>query len=189
MALATTSDNRMKGQTFKSWFDAYERLFGAPAKSALIDALPTEFADAVRFGALVASGWYPIRWYTDLYEQHASLKGRAPGFARKMGKITTEQDFRGIYAFIVKLASPATVFSNTQRLLKLYLQHCEAHMLERDDTHVRMRLEIPGANDDIWDEFCGGAEAILEVNGARAPSVQFVRHDGVGEMNATWLPR
>ncbi|MFO0562786.1 MAG: hypothetical protein U0269_32505 [Polyangiales bacterium] len=177
MADDRTATNKVKGHTFKSWFEAYEKVCGAPAKSALILALDKDFSDAVRFGALVASGWYPIHWYTSLYEVHARLAGRTPGFARKMGRITTEQDLRGVYSFIVKLASPATVLTNAQRLLKLYVQQCETFFMERGPTHVRFTMTIPGSTDEMWEEFTGGSEAILSANGARDPVVSFARID------------
>lgn len=177
MADARGATNKVKGHTFKSWFEAYEKVCGAPAKSALILALDQDFSDAVRFGALVTSGWYPIHWYTSLYDAHARLSGRTPGFARKMGRITTEQDLRGVYSFIVKLASPATVLTNAQRLLKLYVQQCDTFFMERGPTHVRFTMTIPGSTDEMWEEFAGGAEAILSANGARDPVVSFARID------------
>lgn len=183
----TVSTNKVKGQTFKSWFEVYERLFGASAKDALIATLPKDFVDALRFGAIVPSGWYPIHWYTTLYDAHDKLRGHAPGFARKMGRLTTEQDFRGIYAFIVRLASPSTVFANTQRLIKLYIQHCDVMILSNSSTHARAQLRVEGGTDEMWEEFTGGAEAILVVNGARDPSVSFSRvSESTIVVEATW---
>lgn len=176
-ATAAASPNRVKGHTFKSWLEAYEKVCGAEAKSALTANLEKDFADALRFGALVSSGWYPIHWYTSLYDVHARLQGLAPGFPRKMGRVTTEQDLRGVYSFIVRLASPATVFTHAQRLTKLYVQQCETFVIERSATHIRLTMTIPGCSDEMWEEFTGGAEAILAANGALDPRVTHSRID------------
>jgi hypothetical protein len=187
---STVSTNKVKGQTFKSCFDVYERLFGSPVKDALIATLPKDLADALRFGAIVSSGWSPIHWYTTLYEAHDKLRGHSPGFARKMGRLTTEQDFRGVYAFIVRLASPSTVFANAQRLLKLYVQQCSVTTVERSDTHVRTAITMQGSSDAMWEEFCGGSEAILLVNGAHEPHVTVTRtNDDSVVVHGAWKLR
>ncbi len=104
-----------------------------------------------------------------------------------MGRLTTEQDFRGVYAFIVRLASPSTVFANTQRLIKLYIQRCDVTVLEQTSTRARAQLRVEGGTDELWDEFTGGAEAILVVNGALDPSVTFARIDATTiVVEATW---
>lgn len=163
----------MKGQSFRGWLEVFEDVAQGHSKSALLAALPTEIAEQFHYGAIVASGWYPIDWYIRLYEASERIGVDQRGFPRRMGHATTEHDVRGIYSFIVKFASPGMVFATAQRLLGLYYEQSSTKLLHKEDTLVRMKVTIPGATTELWDEIAGGAEAMLAVNGAKRSSVRW----------------
>jgi hypothetical protein len=182
-----TTENMMKGQAFRSFLDAYEIIFDAEAKARLIALLPTELSDATRFGGIVASGWYPMSWYCALYEAMGKDKMLSAHMARRIGRETTARDIKGVYSFILRFASPTMVFANINRILGLYVQRCEASILHREDGRVRVRIEIPGSNRWVWEEFSGGAEAILDACGAKSTkcTITLVRED-LAELEAHW---
>jgi hypothetical protein len=185
-----TPTNMMKGQGFRAWLTVYEQVCGAPAKAAVLDALPVELSNAIRFGGIVSSGWYAIEWYEALYEAHGRVGPRIPGFARKMGRLTTEHDLRGVYSFIVRMLSPATVFTNSARVAKLYIQQVDVTVLKNSDASAEVRLVVPGATQSIWDELVGGTEAILEANRAVDPRCDMtVTEPGVAILSAQWKNR
>lgn len=177
----------MKGQAFRSFLDAYEHLFDAAARTKLVAELPTELSNAARFGAIVSSGWYPMSWYRAMYETLAKNKMLTPDLARKIGRETTARDLKGVYSFILRFANPATVFANLSRIVGLYVQQCEATTLLREESNVRVRINIPGSNRWLWEEFSGGAEVILESCGAKSVHcTAHVLHDEEAELAAHW---
>lgn len=185
-----TPRNRMKGQSFRGWLDVFEDVAKGHSKTALLAALPTEIAEAFHYKAIIASGWYPIDWYLRLYEASQRIGVDQRGFAKRMGRATTEQDVKGIYSFIVKFASPGMVFATAQRLLGMYVEDVSTKLVHKEEARVRMQVTIAGSFTELWDELAGGGEAMLSVNGAKRPFVQW-KQAGIDsvELTAEWQTR
>lgn len=180
----------MKGQAFRGFFDAYERLFDTKAREKLIAELPEVLSNAARFGAIVSSGWYPISWYCSLYDTLAKNKLLTPDLARKIGRDTTALDIKGVYSFVLRFANPTTVFANVNRILGLYVQQCEATVVERTDGLVRVRMKIPGSSRWLWEEFSGGAEVILDACGAKNTRCSCTgQSNDEADLEAHWMPK
>jgi hypothetical protein len=54
------ADNRVKGINFIMFLDAVARIYGTEAKQRLEKEASGELGDALRFGGIVAGGWYNI---------------------------------------------------------------------------------------------------------------------------------
>lgn len=163
--------NAMRGQAFRSIVDVVDEVLGAGAKERVLAALPTPVADAFRYHSIIASGWYPMDWYSELLRAAVSIAPGAPTLLRRLGKASTSRDMSTVHRFLLKLASPTLAISQTPRILGLYMKEHSSEQLESSAGAVRIRLRIPGASAELWEDMAGASEAILEATGVGRPQV------------------
>lgn len=181
-------DNQIRGQAFRSVFDVIDEVAGPGSKERVMPLLPCEIADAHRYGAMVASGWFPIGWYQNL---HLAIRQALPvgsDIHRRIGFASTRRDINGVYRFLLQIASPEIGFTYASRILGTYFKDYRSSILENVANRVRIKLEIPGACSEIWSDIAGGSEAILSACGARSGAV-VVRAGANGtaaELEASW---
>src|SRR5439155_6829587 len=67
VSVALVGSVRVKGVNFKTLLSTLARIHGQQSVDATLKELPAEVEEALRLGAVVASGWYPIDWYRALH--------------------------------------------------------------------------------------------------------------------------
>jgi hypothetical protein len=167
----TAARNAVRGQAFRSIVDVLDVVLGAGAKERVLAALPTYVADAFRYHSIISSGWYPMDWYTELLRTAVSIAPGVPLLLRRLGKASSAHDMTTVHRFLLKLASPTLAISQVPRILGLYMKEHDSEQIESVPGAVRIRIRIPGASAELWEDVAGGAEAILEATGVRRPQL------------------
>jgi hypothetical protein len=164
----TTNEIRIKGQAIKTYFKVLDGMYGAGFAAALQKALTGDFAHALQYGGIVTSGWYPIAWYRDLHAETQRL-GRLPAnFARDIGRVTTQDDLKGIYSFVVRMFSPQTLLGQAQRIYRMYYDRGDVVTERTGPTSSRLiYANCTGMNDSIFEEMVGGSSEILRLCGGK----------------------
>ncbi|MEO9141715.1 MAG: hypothetical protein ABI332_05545 [Polyangiaceae bacterium] len=76
----TTSrvETKLKGVNFRSFMKAFRVLRGEEAVERMLADLPSEVSRALRYGGIVAGGWYPVAWYRLMHAsaQHVTNSGQ-----------------------------------------------------------------------------------------------------------------
>jgi len=180
-----------KGQTFRSFVRALERLRGEAVVDATLARAPRELRDALATAsAIVPGGWYPIRWLTDLHKSAALATGEGLRLSRAIGREATAADYRGIYRFFAVVLSPEGILSRVPRAFSQTWDTGSANVVESRSQHVVVDFSgCTGFNPWLWEVVFGASTALLELGGAK--NIQLRSLSGGGEipemrMEARW---
>ena len=170
-ASAEATGNLIRGQAIRSFIEVLDEIGGAGSREQFLSALRGDLAEAYRYGAIVASGWYPLEWYCDMHVAARKSLAKLHDVHRRIGFASTSRDIRGVYRFILALASPALAFSQSGRIISTYLKDCRAVVSESSPGRGVVTLSISDASSELLSDISGSIEAILTACGADHPTV------------------
>lgn len=184
----TETENFIRGQAFRSSLHVMEELLGPGGRERVLVALSPELRDAFQYGRIVSAAWFPISWYRDFHRAVATV---APGTAdihKQIGRVSAEQDIRGVYKFILSFASPSFAVTQTGRLLGTFIKTVKHEVISQQPDSVALRLEIPGMSRALWEDTSGAAETALRICGGKSPRVHIRTRPGQrhADLLATW---
>src|SRR5262245_57643997 len=92
-----------KGSSFLGVLKALEALRGTEARERVLGALQGEISEPLRYGQVLAMGWYPVTWYAELHAAIDRCLGEGPALARKLSHHATLADINSIYRFVAAM--------------------------------------------------------------------------------------
>jgi hypothetical protein len=179
-----------KGLTFASVLGALDDLRGPAFRQRVLDALPEESGSALKLGSVIASGWYPIRWYRELFKAALSESGDLD-FAREIGRASVRREIKGVHRLLFKVISVDTLQQHGARFFKAYF-HPTTVTTERVGPGVgRTRYsKCVGFDKNLWHEQLGCIEELLVQSGVKLPRIRIVagggEDDGFAEFETRW---
>ncbi len=178
-------ENRCKGTNFLDFLRILRQEGGEAREAECLTRLGEEARRALRYGAIVRGGWYPIAWYRDLHATAQAI-GMGPGFPRTVGRVSTLQDLSGgIYSAFLRIVSPAFIISGSARLFNRYYESGTMRVEESREGYVRVRCDgCHGFDRNIWQDVLGGCEGALEAARARELRIRIAEGGGDGEAQA-----
>jgi hypothetical protein len=177
--------------SLKSFLATLERLRGRAAVEKTIALVSPELREALEYGKVVASGWYPVGWFKELHAAAQKATDEGPELSHKIGYEGTRSDFRGIYKFVASMFSPETLLKQSPRVWKSYWDGGELVITEASDGRARARCaRCFGFDRNLWLNVVGGVQSALEIAGAMKVEVKIVSGGNTGdhamEFEATW---
>jgi len=162
--IAAVEKVRGKGMNFRTALQMLERMKGKVMLQAIIEQMPPESRDAIRYGRIVAGGWYPVSWYRELHASAQRVCRAGPELARAIGHDATVEDFRGIYRYLLAMLSPEFIFSQAPKLLQMYWEGGEAEKVEVRKGMGSLRFRgWKGFDRNVWEDIMGSTEGLLEL--------------------------
>lgn len=159
---------RTKGTNFRAFTGSLARLHGDDAVTQTLAACPAELREALRSGSIIASGWYPIAWYRDLYQAARSALSAGIELPRALGREATTHDFNSLFRLIVKALSVETAIGQAHRLITLYYQGGKAETLSIKPGVGRLRFSgWVGFDRNIWEDLASSGEALTALVGGK----------------------
>ncbi len=182
---------RTKGVSLRSFLATLERLRGRDAVDRTVALLDRDVRDALTYGQVVPSGWYPLAWHRALHDAAQRACGAGPELARRIGQEGTRADFQGVYKFVAAILSPETLLKQAPRVWRTYWDGGELEVLEARTGYARAAFrDCVGFDRNLWQNVLGGIETTLEVAGARAVSLRVIsgggERDAQMEIEARW---
>jgi len=170
-------ENRCKGTNIHNFLRVLRLEGGETREAECIARLPEDLRSAVRYGAIVRGGWYPIHWYRALHAAAQAI-GMGPGFPRTVGKISALQDLSGgIYSVFLRIVSPAFLLTGSARIFHRYYERGTMDIIESRAGYVQAKFrDCSGFDHNIWQDLLGGCEGALVA--ARASDVRVRVIDG-----------
>ncbi|CAN5750873.1 hypothetical protein BH11MYX4_BH11MYX4_07290 [soil metagenome] len=180
-----------KGQTFRSFVRALGKLRGDAVVEGTLARAPQEVRDALgAAGKILPSGWYPIRWLTELHKAAALATGGGLALSRAIGREATAADYRGIYRFFAVVLSPEGILSRAPRAFSLTWDTGDASVVESRPRHIVIEFSgCVGFNAWLWEVVIGASTALLELGGAKNIEIRVVAGGGDApemRMEARW---
>jgi hypothetical protein len=157
---------RVKGQALRSVLAALAKIEGNDAHDRAIAALPDDVSTALRSGAIVAGGWYPIEWYAAIYDAASRVAGRPMG--RELGRESARADLSGIFRFFTFILSPESIVARAPRIFAMVFEGATGSAYDVRPGHIGIEYRnCVGFTPDIWEDVRAGTEMILERSGAK----------------------
>lgn len=170
---------RVKGHGLTGMLAALVAIEGDALRARVEARLPTELSEALRLGAVVAGGFYPVAWARAVHAAAIAESAKGAEIPRLIGYESTRKDLQGIYSFVAKMFNPATVLGQGKRLMGLYYGGGTADVIERTSHSATMRYrECFGFDRAMFEEMVGGSVAIVEACGGRDPRAEILTISG-----------
>jgi hypothetical protein len=192
-AAAATAVPRVKGVAFRSVLSALEQLRGRAAVDLAITRMPDELSQALRYGTVLPTGWYPTAWYRAMWAGVRAATGEGLDLARHIGREAIRSDMTGLYRLVFKMFSPETVLSQSRRMFNNYYSHGSLEVIDsRSGYGKAIWRGCEGFDRMMWVEILGSSEELLELAGAKFVRVQLLRGgqdgDDFADAEARWAP-
>ncbi len=163
---------------------AAEALKGAEFVTRARLAVPDEAGEALRFGGVVASGWYPVGWYRQLFGALVALAGDER-FAFEVGRVSTARDISTIHRVLFRMLSAETLLKQSGKVLAQYFRGARVTVDASSPRSVRMRYaDFYGFDRLLWSDLRGSAEEMLKHTGAKAIWSRYVEGGAGAEPSA-----
>lgn len=161
---------RVKGVAFRAIMRSLRALKGEAAEQAAYRAMPEHVADALKYGALVPGGWYPIAWYRDMLK---AVVREAP--ARELGAQGMRDDLHGVYQMLLRLLRPETLFSVSPKIFARYYDTGRIVINEKRPNYIRGTFEgCAGWDYNMWQDVTGSCVEVVRLSGASNVRVRTV---------------
>lgn len=170
---------RAKGTNFVGLLDALERQRGKDAVERAIAALDGEARDAIANGAVITSGWYPVRWYGQLHRAIQASTGGGLDLSRELARLGVRRDLSGIYRFFLMVLTPANIIRRAPRVFSTYFD--TGRMTVPEAEAGRARAVFEGCEDfdaSVWADLEGGCTGAIEACGGQDVTVHRIRGGG-----------
>ena len=161
------SEPLIKGLAFNSVIEAVRSLREEGGVEELFGALPKGLALRLKQQEVLVSGWYPVATYCELMAGVRRMGGEA--FLREVGAVSMKSDLTSIHRLLLRMLSPTTLMSISQRMFPRYFTMGKIETAEKGDRYLRARYSgCKGWSRDMWVEQFAGAECFLQLAGAKA---------------------
>lgn len=166
---------RVKGIALRNAIRGIRELCGADVERSVLDAMPRELREGLRYGSVVATGWYPITAQASLFRAACEQTGGGPGLARRLGAHAIAHDLRGPYAIFARVLGPERMLGVSARLFGQYYDTGRAEVLETRRGFADVQwVECRGFGELVLANIVGAAEGMLDVLGAQHVRVRIV---------------
>lgn len=188
--VALVNELNVKGLTFSSVLGAIEELKGPDFRREVVQGMTDEPREAIELGAMIASGWYPLCWYREMFESAVALDG-TPSFPREVGRASVMRDVQGVHRVLMRVITIDMLQRSSSRLFEKYFQPAELRVERLAKTSRRVSyLGCGGFDHNLWQEQLGVHEELLKHTGVKAPRVRIAsggrQGDPVTELELSW---
>lgn len=178
---------RSKGTNIRGVLSSLKRAYGDVLHAEVLRSIEGELGEALRHGAIVSSGWYPIAWHD---ETLAAIEAALPFEQNPIRKLTydsVKRDFQTIFRVVSLVASPTFALPTATKVMARYYDGGRLSIPEARDGRVRFVFEdYFGFTRRLWDDVHGGLEGVVdlmgverlpfEVSGGHGPKAEIVVH-------------
>lgn len=159
---------RVKGLAFRTVLALVESARGAGTVERAVAAMPEDVAHALRYGEVIAAGWYPLEWYRAMWSAIQSATGEGDAFVRQLGRDAVDEDFGGVYRVLMRMLTPKTLLSIGMRHFRHIYDTGQVRVTNPTPTSVRLRFEgCTGFDHAMWVEALGSCERLAELAGGK----------------------
>jgi hypothetical protein len=176
-----------RGSTFRGILRELEHRGGKTLVERVISDVDPEVGDPLRYGQVIAVGWYPIRWYAALYESIGRAIGGLPESAGELSYAATRHDFTTLHRVAIALVTPELLIRQAPRFVSLYYK---GGLTDVSPVHGGAEVRFTGWHGftaAIWHDLSGGAEAVLAVCRAKNVRRRITAGGTTGNPNMTVL--
>ena len=160
--------SQVKGVAFRTVLWSVEQLSGAHQVTAVLARLSPPAREALRYGEVVAGGWYPVEWYAELLNAIAFTSHGGIDVIRSIAAIAIDHDITGVYRFLVEQLNPVTVTTIFGKLFPRYYSTGSIRVVSETRKHFRFHVNgCVGFTELMWQEIYASGKHLLLKSGAK----------------------
>jgi hypothetical protein len=161
------SEQSVKAIALRRLLENAEREFGRSAVERIVERLPSELRNQVRYGAVLGAGWIPIKWVRLMHKAIRDETNAGPDLPRRFGRSAAKANFTTVHRAFLRVLSPEFVLGRASRIFATYVQKGEMRIIESRPGMVRATFSCcAGYDQNIWEATLGHCEGVLELCGA-----------------------
>jgi hypothetical protein len=135
-----------------------------------LERMSSPAREALRYGEVVPSGWYPVEWYADLLQSIVDTSNGGAEVIRNIAAIAIERDITGVYRFLVEHLNPATVAALVCKLFPRYYSSGTIRVETHGPKHFRVYMcDCVGFTELMWQEIYASGKFLVGRSGAKSP--------------------
>lgn len=166
--VAPVPDVRSKGTNFQGLLTTLERLRGRESVERVLAAVRGEAGDALRHGAVVSGGWYPVAWHDALLLAVEESFPSERLVVRDLTRAAVAHDFKTLFKIVSLVATPEFSMTNATKVMARYYDGGKVTVVEAREGLVHFRFDdYQGFTRRIWDDVHGGLEAVVDLLGVQ----------------------
>jgi hypothetical protein len=127
-------------------------LRGADAAERALLHMTPEVVSAFRYRELIATGWYPVAWYSEMWKGIRVSTGEGLGIVRAIGRESLRQDLKLVHKFALALLTPETVMSVGGRLTSKYYRPTHVAFDVQPGLASAHYSDCAGWDENMWTE-------------------------------------
>lgn len=185
-----SSGMMIKGTAVASTLGAIERLHGPSAFHAVRSALPHDVRAVLTSEPVMPMRWYPVEVLASVHAAVRDVVGHGDWKAsHALGMAAAREDFKNLYAVVIRLLDATTVWTRMERMWGLYNSRGRFQWLELrpGGMHAIIR-DVSGYNPGMWQSVAGRGQQVITMTGAKAADVRLVRSSGTeAEFEGDWV--
>lgn len=164
-------DVRSKGTNIHGILTTLGRVHGEASRARVLAAVAGEAGEALRHGAVVSSGWYPVAWHDATLKAIEDVFPSRRFAVRELAYEAVKHDFQTLFKVVSLVASPSFALTNATKIMARYYDGGRVSLLEARLGYVHFRFEdYRGFTSRIWDDVHGGLQCVVDMMGvARQP--------------------
>ena len=179
---------KVKGLAFRSYSATFKRLHGDEAHARMLEWLPSELGDALRMGAILTGGWYPVAWLDQLQVAVRTQCNQGVELTRAIAREAVKEDFRsGVHRLVTLATSPEWLIKSSPRIVGFYYDSGRLVVEDAGAGRAMGRYEgFEGFTQDLWVQLIGGSMGVIELAGAKAPVAKVLAGGNAGDGHMTF---
>jgi hypothetical protein len=175
---------------FRTVLTLCEERLGASGVEAMLGELPGELSEALRYGRVVPSGWYPVPWFRALLGSAAKASGLHTPFVRDLGRRGLKLEYNSVYRALMRVLSTETLLATGLSHFSQVYSIGRVDALEFRDGFAHMYwYDCIGFDRNMWEYLVGACVGLIELTGGRSIEARIVRGGERDDCEATarWL--
>jgi hypothetical protein len=158
----------VKGVAFRTVLTLVATARSQEVVDAALAQMPSEAGDALRYGTVIASGWYPVEWYRALWSAICGATGEGEELVRAIGRAAIDHDFGTLYRALFRMLSPTTLVTTGLKHFSHIYDTGSVAVTDVQDTSVRIQWTgCTGFDHNMWVEIVGSCERLAELAGGK----------------------
>ena len=173
---------RVKGVAFRTVLKLVEKSRGPEVIALALAVMPEDVARALRYGEIIAAGWYPVAWYRAMWSALLATVREGDPFVRTLGRDAVDLDFGSIYRALLRVLTPKTAVSIGMKHFGQIYDTGRVRVVEPTGASVRLDFAgCTGFDHTMWVEILGSCERLTELAGGQGVHAMIVAGGGNGE--------
>ena len=145
-------------------------LRGPQRVAAALERMSSPAREALRYGEVVASGWYPVGWYAELLQAIVDSSNGSADVVRSIAVVAIDRDINGVYRFLVERLNPGTVAALVCKLFPRYYSSGNIRVEAVGAKHFRVYIgDCIGFTELMWQELYASGKHLVARSGAKNP--------------------